>query len=57
MGEASLDAAGKGMTTHVVTDAIAAVNVQPVDGEKALEEMRQAGVRLVSSAEVLAKKS
>ncbi len=53
----ALDAAGKGMTTHVVTDAVAAVNIQLADGDKALEELRRAGVRLVSSAEVLGKKS
>lgn len=51
----ALDAAAQGMATHVVTDAIAAVNVQPTDGEKALEEMRQAGVRLVLSSDLIGK--
>lgn len=45
----ALDAAKNGLTTFVVTDAVAAVNVQPNDGKKALDEMKSAGVKLVTS--------
>jgi len=47
-----LDAVKEGFTTYVVTDAIAGVNVQPGDDQKALEEMRQAGARLVESKDI-----
>jgi len=33
-----------GFETHVLTDAIAAVDLQPGDGDRALDEMRAAGV-------------
>jgi nicotinamidase/pyrazinamidase len=45
----ALDAARLGFATTVRTDAIAAVDLQPGDGERALAEMREAGVRLHSS--------
>ncbi len=45
----ALDAAKSGLTTYVVTDAVAAVNLQPTDGEKALDEMKRSGVKLVTS--------
>lgn len=45
----ALDAAKNGLTTYVVTDAVAAVNVQPNDNKKALDEMNSAGVKLVTS--------
>jgi nicotinamidase/pyrazinamidase len=48
----ALDAVRKGFKTTVVKDAVAAVNVNPGDGERALEELRQAGVTLVSSQDV-----
>jgi nicotinamidase/pyrazinamidase len=41
-----LDAARLGFETHVLADAIAAVDLQPGDGDRALEEMREAGVGL-----------
>jgi nicotinamidase/pyrazinamidase len=40
----ALDAARLGFETNVLTDAIAAVDLQPGDGDRALEEMRAAGV-------------
>jgi nicotinamidase/pyrazinamidase len=49
----ALDARRKGFKTCVVTDAVAAVNVQPGDGERALEEMKVAGVVLVTSQDVV----
>ena len=42
----ALDAAALGFATTVLTDAIAAVDLQPGDGERALDELRAAGVRL-----------
>jgi nicotinamidase/pyrazinamidase len=42
----ALDAARLGFETHVLTDAIAAVDLEPGDGDRALEEMRDAGVGL-----------
>lgn len=53
----ALDAADRGFATHVVTDAIAAVNVQATDGQKALEEMGEAGVHLIAAGDMLEKKS
>lgn len=40
----ALDAARLGFETSVLTDAIAAVNLEPGDGDRALEEMRDAGI-------------
>ncbi len=42
----ALDAARLGFATSVLTDAIAAVDLQPGDGERALEAMRDAGVTM-----------
>ena len=42
----ALDAARLGFQTAVLTDAVAAVNLQPGDGDRALDEMREAGVSL-----------
>ena len=52
MRASALDAAKNGFNTFVVTDAIAAVNMKPGDDKKALEDMKQAGVKTVTSAEV-----
>jgi nicotinamidase/pyrazinamidase len=49
----ALDAAGLGYRTFVVPDATRAVNLQPGDFDKAMEEMRQAGVGMISSGELL----
>ncbi len=40
----ALDAVRLGFETLVLTDAIAAVDVEPGDGDRALDEMRDAGV-------------
>ena len=42
----ALDAARLGFRTSLLTDAIAAVDLQPGDGERAIEELRLAGVTL-----------
>jgi nicotinamidase/pyrazinamidase len=46
----ALDAARLGFETAVLTDAIAAVDVAPGDGDRALDELRDAGVELRPSA-------
>ena len=48
----ALDADKNGFETYVVEDAVAAVNVKPGDGEKALKEMAHAGVTLIQSSEI-----
>jgi nicotinamidase/pyrazinamidase len=45
----AIDAVREGFDTSVVTDAIRAVDVNPGDGERALEDMREAGAKLVTS--------
>ena len=47
-----LDALRLGLDVVVVEDAVRAVNVDPGDGERALEEMESAGAELASSADV-----
>jgi nicotinamidase/pyrazinamidase len=42
----AIDATRLGFETSVLTDAVAAVDLQPGDGERALEEMRTAGVAM-----------
>ncbi len=42
----ALDASRVGLRTSVLTDAIAAVDLNPGDGERALEELRNAGVEV-----------
>jgi nicotinamidase/pyrazinamidase len=49
----ALDAITLGFNTYVVADACRGVNLSPGDSEAALEEMRAAGVRIVSSDELV----
>ena len=44
--ETALDGARLGFEVEVVADAVAAVNLGPVDGERAFAEMSAAGVRI-----------
>ncbi|MCH8211855.1 MAG: isochorismatase family protein [Planctomycetes bacterium] len=39
-----LDALKEGFAVHLIADATRAVNIEPSDGDKALDEMREAGV-------------
>ncbi len=48
----ALDAHAAGFETVVVADASAAVDVQPGDEERALEELRAAGIGVVQSEEI-----
>ncbi len=49
----ALDARRLGFETVVLADAVAAVNLQPDDGERALAEMTEAGVKLEERAPYL----
>ena len=48
----ALDACKLGFHTYVVTDAIAAVDLEVGDGKKALDEMYKAGCLLVESKDI-----
>lgn len=48
----AIDACKEGFDTTVVTDAIRAVEVEPGDGERALEDMERAGAKLATSREL-----
>ena len=45
-----LDAVQQGFEVKALADAMRAVNVNPTDGEKAIEEMRKAGAEIVVGA-------
>ncbi|MGH9013658.1 MAG: isochorismatase family protein [Acidimicrobiia bacterium] len=45
--ETGLDAVEKGFDATVLRDAVRAVDVEPGDGERTLEELEQAGVKVV----------
>ena len=49
----ALDAKRYGLETHLLLDACRAVNLQPDDEEKAVEEMRNAGVVVTTTDELL----
>jgi len=49
-----LDAIKEGFSVTVFEDAIRAVNVQPDDGSKAIQDMKDAGAAFVNSTEVQA---
>ena len=50
----AIDACREGFEVTVVEDAIRAVDVNPGDGERAIEEMKEAGAKLASSDRILA---
>ena len=50
----AIDACREGFDTTVVTDAIRPVEVNPGDGERALEDMKRAGAKLAMSRELSA---
>ncbi|MDH7483581.1 MAG: bifunctional nicotinamidase/pyrazinamidase [Spirochaetales bacterium] len=49
----ALDACRLGLAVSIITDAVRAVDASPGDGGRALEAMRAAGCRLVTSVEIL----
>ena len=44
-----LDALGQGFKVKAVKDAMRPVELQPGDGERAIEEMRAAGAEIIST--------
>ena len=48
-----MDALQRGFETHLLTDAIGAVDVSPGDGERAIERMRAGGAGITTAQEVL----
>jgi nicotinamidase/pyrazinamidase len=53
----ALDARQLGFRTHLVEDASRGVNLKPADVQRAVEEMRAAGVAVMRSEGVLARRS
>jgi nicotinamidase/pyrazinamidase len=49
----TIDACREGFDVAVATDAVRAVEVEPGDGELALDEMRAAGARTATSGEIV----
>ncbi|WP_192349666.1 bifunctional nicotinamidase/pyrazinamidase [Algoriphagus sp. Y33] len=49
----ALDSVSLGFNTYLITDATRAVNLNPKDGDLALEEMKNAGVKLIESTAIL----
>lgn len=47
--ETAVDSVGLGYETSLLADAVAAVNLQPDDGDRALNEMSEAGVALAEA--------
>ena len=52
----ALDAVGLGFTTAVIVDACRGVNLEKGDTDRAVAEMKKAGVRIIRSRAVLEKK-
>jgi nicotinamidase/pyrazinamidase len=48
----ALDAKSLGFETFVISDATRAVNLSPDDGAKALEEMEQQGINILTSKDL-----
>jgi len=49
----ALDAAAMGFKTHLVEDASRGVNLRPGDAQQAIEEMKRAGVEVITVREVV----
>lgn len=48
----ALDAADEGFETFVISDACRGVNLTPDDSDKAIEEMSEAGCKIISSMDI-----
>jgi nicotinamidase/pyrazinamidase len=51
--ESALDAVKRGFSAYVIKDAVEGVKLKEGDVERAFQEMEEAGVKVISSAEVL----
>lgn len=49
----ALDAKAEGFETYIISDACRAVDVNPGDGDKAVEEMINAGIQVIRTDEAL----
>jgi nicotinamidase/pyrazinamidase len=49
----TIDSCAEGFETTLIEDAVRAVNVEPGDGERAIEEMKAAGAKVATSREIL----
>ena len=49
----AMDGNSLGFNTHVIADACRGVNLQPGDVDKALDDMRAAGIHVISSEDVI----
>lgn len=49
----ALDAVALGFKTHLVVDGCRAVNIGPHDGQKAIEAMKEAGIEVVQSNDLM----
>ncbi len=47
-----MDAKSLGFETFLLTDATRAVNLQPEDGQRAIEEMKAAGITCLESKDL-----
>jgi nicotinamidase/pyrazinamidase len=52
-GATALAACGEGFATIVALDAVRAVDLHPGDGDRALDDIRSAGVRVYTQAEIV----
>jgi len=48
----AMDAVRKGFRVFVIKEAVRAVNVQPEDEQKALNEMQKAGIKIIHETEI-----
>ena len=48
----AIDAVEHGLSTYVIRDAVAAVNLNPGDEQKALQEMQSGGAKLINAADL-----
>lgn len=49
----ALDAHSLGFDTYLIEDACRAVNIDPMDGDFAIEEMAKSGIKIINSQEIL----
>ncbi|MBN4049638.1 isochorismatase family protein, partial [Bacteroidales bacterium AH-315-N07] len=48
----AIDSVKNDYSTYVVTDAVAAVNINSEDGKNALDEMKDAGIQIIVSEDI-----